>query len=688
VLDAIAPTDRDERLEMVSVRTRRAVAGALALGLVASVVAVVGVPPAAAEPVSRPEDPVVVTGRTLTPLFGVAPDRVAAFRREAGAWVPIPVQVDERAVVDFGSQPPANGVPGSTGTVYGTQAIGVAVLQYTDPDTWVGPDPNAAVDRNDEVALMARDAGEQALGAEPPEHVDAATGVELSITDPLEPGAQSWVYLFAHDGTLDPSAGQHLVDYDFSLASGDYKATYLRANGPNPEDSTVTTAAYVHHFSDRWVDDELHITVGGASGVDILDRHRNQFAPFECGRSEDTFSDDEGAFVVNRVGPVRAIRSYVGANSGPLSQRTHLFYEARHEILSDLRVHPIPGMMELFDYSPAAAGMAYRNSAMGADVTIDGVPDTVPTAQNYWELVQGAQGSLISVRRLTSDQQFPASARSTYYLDDATPPGDMCTGDTAAYGVSGLRLSASIANTDPRSTPSYRFRGRRVLTYRAPGATAVDARIVRRQVDTPLAVTARRLSDFPPHPFVDVDGLAAISPALDWAAHHGLVTGFAGGEFRPDVAVRRGAAVNTLWHDVDEPTATAPHDFPDVRPGAFYEDALSWAVEAGVVTGYPDGRFGPRDPVTRGQVVNLLWTTVGRPTGAPPHGFPDVAPGAFYGDALDWARDLGLVTGYPDGRYRPRDPVTRGQFVNMLFRLAGTPEGWTAFGPPPSTVRF
>ena len=107
-----------------------------------------------------------------------------------------------------------------------------------------------------------------------------------------------------------------------------------------------------------------------------------------------------------------------------------------------------------------------------------------------------------------------------------------------------------------------------------------------------------------------------------------------------------------------------------------------------MVTGYPDGRFGPRGPVTRGQVVNLLWAMVGRPTGAPPHGFPDVAPGAFYGDALDWARDLGLVTGYPDGRYRPRDPVTRGQFVNMLFRLAGTPEGWTAFGPPPSTVRF
>jgi hypothetical protein len=391
---------------------------------------------------------------------------------------------------------------------------------------------------------------------------------------------------------------------------------------------------------------------------------------------------------VNKVGPVRAIRSYLGANSGPLSQRTHLFYEARHDIISDLRVHPIPGMMDLFDYSPEASGMTYRNSAMTSDMTIDGVPDAVPSDFSSWELVRGEQGSLITVRHLTTQQRLPATSRTTYYLDDTTPPGDLCTGDPFAYGVSGLRINASIGNTDPRFGAFYRFRGERILTYRAPGATVAAARVARQRVEAPLVVTARRFSGFPPHPFTDVEGMAPISPALDWAAHHGLVTGFAGGEYRPDRSVLRGAAVSTLWHDVDEPTATTPHDFPDVPDGAFYEDALSWATEAGLVAGFTDGGFHPRDAVTRGQVVNLLWVMVGRPAGAPPHGFTDVPAGAFYADALDWARDLGLVTGFADGEYRPRTAVTRGQFVNMLFRLAGTPDGWTAFGPPPSTVRF
>ncbi len=147
--------------------------------------------------------------------------------------------------------------------------------------------------------------------------------------------------------------------------------------------------------------------------------------------------------------------------------------------------------MDLLDYSPDASGMTYRNSAMTSEVPVDGVPDVVPTARSSWEMVRGAQGSLISVAGITSDQRFRSSSFSTYYLDDASPDGDQCTGDGSAYGVSGLRLTAGIANTDPRFNPPNRFRGTRVLTYRPPGATVAQARVVRQQVEAPLQVTAR-----------------------------------------------------------------------------------------------------------------------------------------------------------------------------------------------------
>ena len=63
---------------------------------------------------------------------------------------------------------------------------------------------------------------------------------------------------------------------------------------------------------------------------------------------------------------MRAIRSYIGANSGPLTQRDHIFYARREDIRTFLRVHAIPGVLDFFDYSSAAIGMTYRNNATPA----------------------------------------------------------------------------------------------------------------------------------------------------------------------------------------------------------------------------------------------------------------------------------------------------------------------------------
>ena len=189
------------------------------------------------------------------------------------------------------------------------------------------------------------------------------SGEELRLHDPVGDPTDAYLYLYRQTGNLDPGAGRRYVTYNFNLLSGDYKTTYKLNTGPNPEDSTVTTAFYTQHFSDRWADDALKITGRGASGVDILDRHKDLFAPGNCGRSEDTFDAGEGAFIANKSGPVRAIRSYVGANSGPLTRtREHLLRTPRgHPTF--LRVHAIPGVLDFFDYSPAASGMTYKNNA-------------------------------------------------------------------------------------------------------------------------------------------------------------------------------------------------------------------------------------------------------------------------------------------------------------------------------------
>ncbi len=441
--------------------------------LVTAFVLIPALPVTSAATLGRDRDPVVLTGAALPDLIGLSPSRIVAFRYEGG-WVQIPVQVDERAVVDFG-------------TIYGTTPSGFTILTYTDSGTFTGPDPNPIFDADDELVLMGRDAGERSTGAVEPPATLPGSGVELTITDPLSADV-GYAYLFESDGTLDPGAGVSLVTYNFVLQSGDYLSTYNTQNGPNPENSWVTTTAYSVHFADRWIRDETAVTRGGASGVDILDRHKALFAPGNCTRSENTFSNGEGAFIVNHQGPLRALRGYVGANSGPTTYRIHTFYEAREDLFTALRVHPIPGIMDYFDYSPAASGMTYRNDLNLGGVLVDGVPDAVVLGQIHWEMVSGAQGTQVSTLLLHTD--IPNFTYTSYYSDNLTPPATQCTGDAFEYGASGFRETQAIPNTDP-ALGAYRiFEATRVLAYDAPGQTAAWAAARAAEAAQPLAATA------------------------------------------------------------------------------------------------------------------------------------------------------------------------------------------------------
>lgn len=498
-----------------------------------------------AHALNRPSDPVILTGADLPSFVGVPPARIAAFKY-SGGWQQIPVQVDERAVVDFS-------------TVYnGYVSAGVTNLFYTDSNTYTGPDSNTNIDGNDEIVFMASDAGDQAPYYWQPAGAISGTGIKVTITDPVDPGAIAYVYLFRHNGTLSPDAGQQYVTYNFVLNSGDYKTTYKIDDGPNPENSTITTPYYKHHFLDRWKNDELHIYTGGATGVDILDRHKDLFTPDYCSRSEDSFCNGEGAFVVNKSGPVRALRSYIGANSGPLTQRDHLCYARRQDINTYLRVHQIPGIVDFFDYSPAASGMTYRNNNNTAGVTIDGNPETLTQGVIHWEQVDGPQGGLTIVSNVTTN--IPGISPTSYYLDDTTPPYTQCTGDAYAYGSSGVWINQTIACTDPAQSCTGTLGATRVLYYDAPGRSVADAVTRHNWADNPVTcassswqdATGPAISSVTVSPAVVADG-DPVSVGVDASDDVGVASVTANG-----TALTRGAG-NTWSGSIPAVSAAGTH---------------------------------------------------------------------------------------------------------------------------------
>ncbi len=426
-----------------------------------------------AAPLTRDADPVVLSGQELSTLLGIEIDRIVAFSFE-GNWVQIPLQIDERKIVDFG-------------LVYNTGPIGLTTLAYADANTYCGADPDPAFDADDELVVMAADAGVAAGNASYPQNVVAGSGLETTIVDPLDDG-MGYIYLFESDGSLDPGAGQNRIHYDFVLLSGSYLGSYNTLDGPNPEKSKIWSDAYRVTFRDRWIRRSIAVTAGGAWGDNILDRHKFLFGPGICDRTEETFSDGEGAFFVNRDGPVRAIRSYMGANSGPLTQRDHLFYSKREEVATTLRVHPIPGMTDLFDYGTMAIGMTYYNDLNLAGATVDGSPDPVTSGSIKWELITGSQGSLTLTNSI--DTNIGGLQLTSYYSDSFMPTVQQCTGDDFEIATSGPWIDQSIPSTDPTAGSPYYFHHSRVIYYDPPNITTAAAAHRYDQATTRLKVWA------------------------------------------------------------------------------------------------------------------------------------------------------------------------------------------------------
>lgn len=435
-------------------------------------------PPAApASLADRQADPVVVTGAQAAALKGAAVGDIVAFSWRNGAWTQVPVQVDQRKTIELNT---AYNQPANT-----TNPVMVTV--YADPNTFVGGGSGVLGDL-DEIAFMAADTGDVAPATEPPGVVHGS-GVHLTVGDPRD-GHQSSTYLFRRSSnSVSPDAGRQYVIYSFQLTSGAYKTTYKLSAGPNPETSSVRTNFYTRAFHDRWLDDGLTVNAPGASGVDILDRQKELFAPGQCVRSEDTFDAGEGAFLANISGPVRAIRSFIGANSGPYTERTHIFYAQREDVVTNLRVHQIPGVMNFFDYSNAARGMTYSNSLNTAGVTIDGKPDTLTAGRQQWDKVDGAQGALTHVHTL--ETTVSPITITNWYEDNDTTPTTQCTGDAVALGASGLRITSSIPSTDPHLGTAASLSATDSMFYESPGRSAADAALHASQVTNPLTVTAQ-----------------------------------------------------------------------------------------------------------------------------------------------------------------------------------------------------
>ena len=108
--------------------------------------------------------------------------------------------------------------------------------------------------------------------------------------------------------------------------------------------------------------------------------------------------------------------------------------------------------------------------------------------------------------------------------------------------------------------------------------------------------------------------------------------------------------------------------FNDVKPGDWFYEYVAYVYNNGIMDGVDSGVFSPNTATTRGMVVTVLYRLYGEPAVRGGSGFTDVAPGAYYADAVAWASNAGIVNGTSATTFSPNDLVTREQFAAMLYR--------------------
>lgn len=172
--------------------------------------------------------------------------------------------------------------------------------------------------------------------------------------------------------------------------------------------------------------------------------------------------------------------------------------------------------------------------------------------------------------------------------------------------------------------------------------------------------------------FKDVLPGAYYYDAVQWAVDSSITTGVGNDLFDPNGICTRAQIITFLWRAAGCPEPeTTVNPFNDVKPGDYYYKAVLWAVETGITKGISAGQFRPNDSCTRAQAVTFLFRAFGTKTNAV-SAFRDVSQNAYYAPAVNWAVKDGVTNGTAPALFSPDTTCTRAQIVTFLYRAFKT----------------
>ena len=176
----------------------------------------------------------------------------------------------------------------------------------------------------------------------------------------------------------------------------------------------------------------------------------------------------------------------------------------------------------------------------------------------------------------------------------------------------------------------------------------------------------------PSYGFTDVEGVGTwYHEAVDYVLRAGLMDGYGGERFGPNEPLTRAQFVQILFNKAGKPVGNSQLQYNDVAEGEWYTDAIRWAASQGIAGGYGNRTFAPNDNLTREQLAVMLWRYAGSPAATQELHFSDAGNAGGYAlDALRWAVANGVLNGDGNGLLNPTGLTTRAQAAQVLRNLA------------------
>ena len=243
----------------------------------------------------------------------------------------------------------------------------------------------------------------------------------------------------------------------------------------------------------------------------------------------------------------------------------------------------------------------------------------------------------------------------------------------AGFGGTEYAARADLASKDEQIAIA-----RRVLYTQGPGAwpvCSVRAGLSQENGGADPDAMPEGPEEQPQDPtaFTDVDTSNQFYTEISWLADWGIAQGWPDGTFRPTQPVNRDAMAAFLYRYAGEPDVTPPDESPftDMPTDAQFYLEVSWLADERISVGWPDGTFRPTQPVNRDAMAAFLFRFAGEPDFTAPEESPftDMPPDTqFYVD-VSWLADMGISTGWEDGTFRPAQPVNRDAMAAFLYRF-------------------